>query len=190
MLKNILGSVVFALVVFALVNFIGDVMVNPATAPHQGRTPISAAAPDVAPAAAPEAAPAAVPATTAEAMPTAEAPAAAQAVAQVADLAGDTAAGQKVFRRKCMGCHTVGNGEANRTGPNLWGIVGKEKGIAEGYRYSKPMLALGGVWSEAELMGFMAGPRTFLPDTKMTFAGLKKDADRVNVLAYLKSLKD
>ena len=173
MFKNIVGSIVFVAAVFALINFVGDVMVKPATAPH-------AAKPQQAEVQAP----------TKEA-PIAETVAAPVAVAASAGVgAGDVAAGKKVFRRKCMVCHTVGKTDANRTGPNLWGIVGKETAIAKGYRYSKPMRALGGVWGPAELMGFIAGPRTYLPDTKMTFAGLKKEKDRVNVIAYLSSLKD
>jgi cytochrome c len=52
------------------------------------------------------------------------------------------------------------------------------------------MKTLGGTWGEADILGFIAGPRTFLPDTKMTFAGLKNDKDRADVLAYLLTLKD
>lgn len=185
MLKNILGSIVFTVAVFALVNFIGNMMVNPATAPHQINVQVA----DVQPAAAPEPTPA-----------TAPAPAVQQAVEQAVEQAvataaptmgdGDVTAGSKTFRKKCLGCHTAGKDDANRTGPNLWGIVGKAKGASEGYRYSKNMNALGGVWSEEEISAFIAGPRTFLPDTKMTFAGLKNEQDRVDVLAYLKTLKD
>lgn len=186
MLKNILGAIVFTAAVFALVNFIGDAMVNPTIAPQSQRVASSEApAKPAAPVAkaAPVAAPKTVAKTVAETAPVA-------APEQVAALAGDAVKGKKVFRRKCMGCHTVGKGEADRTGPNLWAIVGRDKGASEGYRYSKPMMATGGVWSEADLLGFIAGPRTFLPDTKMTFAGVKKEADRVNILAYLKALKD
>lgn len=183
MLKNILGSIVFTAAVFALVNFIGDVMVNPATTPHPPRPQAAAQSEPQAPAAttAPTPAPAA---------PTAQ-EAAAPVVAQaVAAMVGDAAKGKKVFRRKCLGCHTIDNGEANRTGPNLWAIIGKAKGGAEGYRYSRSMKAMGGVWSEAELMAFIAGPRTFLRDTKMTFAGLKKEQDRADIIAYFNTMKD
>jgi len=179
MLKNILGSIVFTAAVFALVNFIGNAMVNPVTAPHQPRAIKAQAQPQ-----------AQVPAQAQTETKAVAAPAA-QPATQVAAMAdGDADDGKKTFRRKCMGCHTVDKGGADRTGPNLWGIIGKEKGIAEGYRYSTPMKALGGVWSEAEIKAFIAGPRTFLPDTKMTFAGLKKEEDRADIIAYLKTLKD
>lgn len=174
MLKNIIGSIVFTVAAIALINFIGDTMVNPANAPHATR-PMQAEVQ----------APAKVPTVKSEGKAVAE-----PVVAAANSMESNAAAGKKTFRRKCMGCHTVGKGDANRTGPNLWGIVGKETAIAEGFRYSKPMRALGGVWGEKELMGFIAGPRTYLPDTKMTFAGLKKEKDRLNVVAYLSTLKD
>ena len=180
MLKNIIGSIVFTVAALALINFIGDAMVNPANAPH-APTPLQA---EVQAPVKAEPAPIVEPAVEAAAV------AAAPVVAAAVNVAGDAAAGKKTFRRKCMGCHTVGKGDANRTGPNLWGIVGKETGVAEGYRYSKPMRALGGVWGPKELTGFIAGPRTYLPDTKMTFAGLKNEKDRLNVVAYLTTLKD
>lgn len=174
MLKNIIGSIVFTVAALALINFIGDAMVNPANAPH-APSPVQA---DVQ--------------APVKAEPVAEpvVEAAAPVIAAANNVAGDVAAGKKTFRRKCLGCHTMGKGDPNRTGPNLWGIVGKETGIAEGYRYSKPMRALGGVWGAKELMGFIAGPRTYLPDSKMTFAGIKKEKDRINVVAYLATLKD
>jgi len=169
MLKNIIGSIIFTAAVFALVNLIGNVMVNPTPVPHTQRTAKSEPA--------------------SQATPTQAA--AGQAATQVATaMTADAALGKKVFRKKCMGCHTIAKGEANRTGPNLWGIIGKDKGASEGYRYSKSMKSAGGVWSEADLTSFTACPRTFIRDTKMTFAGLKKEKDRVNLIAYLKTMKD
>ena len=187
MLKNLLGSIVFTIAVLALVNFIGDAMVKPITAPQPQ------ASADAEPAAEPvaEVAPEPAPEPAAEPAPAAEAPAVEAAATAVADAGmGDADAGFKTFRKKCMGCHTVAKGESDRTGPNLWGIVGKAKAASEGYRYSASLVSLGGVWSEADLVAFMAGPRTFLPDTKMTFPGLKKEQDRADILAFLNTLKD
>lgn len=194
MLKNILGSIVFTVAVFMVVDFIGNVMVNPATAPHQSNLKVA----DAEPAPAPESpqeptSPASTPEAPSPEAATPEeatAPVIAQATAQATAMAGDVDTGSKTFRKKCMGCHTADKGGANRTGPNLWGIVGKAKGASEGYRYSKNMSALGGTWSAEDISAFIAGPRTFLPDTKMTFPGLKSEQDRADVLAYLKTLKD
>jgi len=100
------------------------------------------------------------------------------------------ALGFLVYKRKCFGCHTYAKGQPNRTGPNLWGIVGKDKAISEGYRYSRQLKMLGGVWTETLISEFIASPRSMIPDTKMTFNGIKVEKDRANIIAYLKTLKD
>lgn len=103
---------------------------------------------------------------------------------------GDAESGSKLFRRKCKVCHTAEKDGRNMTGPNLWNIVGRERASIDGFRYSTPMQTLGGTWSEDAIKSFIASPRTFLPDTKMTFAGLKKESEREDVLAFLKTLQD
>lgn len=192
MFRNIIGSIIFVAAVFALINFIGNVMVDPTTT-AQAPKPLQA---DVSVAKAAEDEPAAEMTEEAAAEAAAEMAADSDATPEagentsIAAMAGDSESGKNIFRKKCLGCHTMGKGEPNRTGPNLWGIVGREKGAVEGYRYSTPMKALGGTWSEADILGFIAGPRTFLPDTKMTFAGIKNDQDRADILDYLMTLKD
>jgi len=104
---------------------------------------------------------------------------------------GDAAAGEKVFR-KCKACHMVGDGAKNRVGPELNGIVGRTAGSADGFKYSKAMMAKnaeGMVWTEAEIDAFVTKPKDFLPGTKMSFPGLKKEDDRANVIAYLKTFQ-
>jgi cytochrome c len=104
--------------------------------------------------------------------------------------AADVAAGQAVFA-KCSSCHTVNQGGANGTGPNLWGVVGRKPGGAGGFAYSQGMTDLGGkqpVWNDQALYEFLASPAKYIPGTKMTFVGLKKPEDRINMIAYLRSL--
>lgn len=191
MLKNILGSIVFVVGVLALINFIGDAMVDPATSP-QSPSPLKAEIQAPAPESAkePDAAPEAV--QPEEIEPEAVEPKIVEPkeIERTIALAGDADAGKNIFRKKCMGCHTAAKGEPDRTGPNLWGVVGREKGASPEYRYSTPMKAMGGVWNEADILGFIAGPRTFLPDTKMTFAGIKNEQERADTLAFLNTLKD
>jgi len=98
--------------------------------------------------------------------------------------------GHQMFKRKCLGCHTAGKGDPNRTGPNLWNIIDRPKAAAPKFRYSKAMKRFGGVWSESELNHFIAGPKVMIRDTKMTYRGLKTEQDRLNIIAYLKTLKD
>ncbi len=108
-------------------------------------------------------------------------------MAGAALAAGDAAAGEKVFR-KCKACHQVGDGAKNRIGPMLNGIVGNEIASVEGFKYSKAFLAKkeeGLVWTEEVLDTYLTKPKKFIPGTKMTFAGFRKEADRANVIAYL-----
>ena len=101
--------------------------------------------------------------------------------------AGDAAAGAKVFK-KCKACHYVDR-KKNKSGPHLLNIVGRAAGAVEGFKYSKAMSGSGLVWSEATLAGFLAKPKKYLKGTKMSFAGLKKESDIGNLIAYLKLAK-
>ena len=100
---------------------------------------------------------------------------------------GDAAAGEKVFN-KCKACHAVGEDAKNKSGPMLNGIIGATAGAVEGFKYSKALMAKaeeGLVWDEESLAAFLEKPRSYIPKTKMAFAGLKKEEDRANVIAYL-----
>ena len=100
---------------------------------------------------------------------------------------GDAAAGEKVFR-KCKACHQVGDGAKNRVGPVLNGIVGNEIASVEDFKYSKAFLAKkaeGLVWTDEVLDTYLTKPKKFIPGTKMSYAGLKKEGDRENIIAYL-----
>ena len=102
--------------------------------------------------------------------------------------AGDAAKGEKVFK-KCKACHVVDK-EKNKTGPHLVGIIGREAASVASYKkYSKAMKASGLVWDEETLDSYLAAPKKYLKGTKMAFSGLKKEADRANIIAYLKSLQ-
>jgi cytochrome c len=108
------------------------------------------------------------------------------AISGTAFAEGDAAVGAKVFN-KCKACHTVEEGGKHKVGPNLHNIVGRAAGIAEGYRYSKAMAGSGITWDEATLIAYLENPRKYIKGTKMSFAGLRKPADRDNVIAYLKA---
>ena len=102
----------------------------------------------------------------------------------VAQAEGDAAAGEKVFK-KCKACHVV-DSEKNRLGPHLIGLFGRAAGSVDGFKYSKAMTESGITWDETTLDAYLADPKGYIPKNKMAFPGLKKEADRVNVIAYLK----
>jgi cytochrome c len=98
--------------------------------------------------------------------------------------------GEKVFR-KCKSCHQIGAGAKNRTGPVLTGIMGAGFGTAEGFNYSSVFQAAaseGRIWTDEEMAGFLAKPKSYMNGTKMSFAGLKSEDDIAAVIAYLRSV--
>lgn len=86
----------------------------------------------------------------------------------------------------CRSCHTIVPGGANMTGPNLHGIFGRKAGQHPGYKYSDVVKNAGFVWDAEHLDKWLAQPRTFLPGTKMSFAGVKDAKDRIDLIAYIK----
>ncbi|HEX8469030.1 MAG TPA: cytochrome c family protein [Allosphingosinicella sp.] len=112
---------------------------------------------------------------------------AAEAEVPIANLlaSADAAKGEGQFK-KCTACHTINQGGANGTGPNLWGVVGAAIGKhAPGFPYSPALAGKGGNWDWEALNQWIKSPRDFAPGTKMTFAGISKAQDRADLLAYL-----
>ncbi|MFN4141820.1 c-type cytochrome [Aestuariivirga sp.] len=102
----------------------------------------------------------------------------------------DAAKGQAVFKA-CAACHDAAKGGPNKVGPNLWGIVGRNHAAAQGFAYSEAMAAKSAEpWTYEALNEFIHAPKQAIPGTKMAYGGLKKDADRANLLAYLGTLSD
>jgi cytochrome c len=92
--------------------------------------------------------------------------------------------------KKCQACHTFAKGDKNGVGPNLYAIVGDHKGEGRGFNFSAALKAKGGTWTIDDLNQFIANPKGFVPGTAMGFAGIQKDSERADVLAYLNSLSD
>ena len=118
--------------------------------------------------------------------------------AGTAAAAGDPAEGEKVYKKRCVACHTLEEGK-NRVGPSLHGAFGRQAGIAPKYKFSKSYVSAGedGLkWTAETLLEYLADPKKYMREitgdkkakSKMTFK-LKKKEDREHVTAYLESLQ-
>lgn len=93
--------------------------------------------------------------------------------------------------KKCATCHTFVKDGPNKVGPNLWGVIGRQRASHPGFDYSDALKKLAGTaWNYEEINKFITNPKAYAPGTKMSFAGLSKPEDRANVIAYLRTLSD
>ena len=105
--------------------------------------------------------------------------------------AQDAAAGEKVFA-KCKACR-IADEDKNKIGPSLKGVIGRTAGTHPDFKYSKAMVEAGEgglVWDEASLTTYLHDPKAMVKGTKMAFAGLKKDEEIADVIAYLKQFSN
>ena len=104
----------------------------------------------------------------------------------------DPVAGEGLIRA-CQSCHTFEQGGPNRVGPNMWNVVGGSKAHIDGFNYSNTMATAGAegeIWGFEELNAFLRNPRSYMPGTSMSYAGMRDPEDRADLIAYLRSLSD
>ena len=102
----------------------------------------------------------------------------------------DPAAGETVLQRQCATCHTWNEGGTNGTGPNLYGVIGKDIAAKDGFTYSGALSGVEGNWTYEQMNDWLTNPGAFARGTSMAYAGLRsprRDSDRVNVMAFLAS---
>ncbi len=112
--------------------------------------------------------------------------------APVSAWAADPAGGQQAFK-VCTACHMIGPNAKNRIGPPLNGVVGRKWGSAAGFAYSDDLKAggaAGKVWDDATLNNYLEDPKRLAPQGKMAFGGVKDEAKRADIIAYLKEFDE
>lgn len=108
-------------------------------------------------------------------------------------MAAGVAEAGKVIFNKCAVCHTNDKDGPNKVGPNLWGIVGAKVTHKQDFNYSAAMTKRGQdgkTWTYEDLYRYLYAPKNYVPGNKMAFAGIKNDTERVNLIAYLRTMAD
>ena len=105
-------------------------------------------------------------------------------------LAAATVEKGEASAKKCAACHTFAKGDKNLVGPNLYGVVGRERGSVAGFNYSAAMKGKPGKWTVEELNAFLTNPKGFIPGTSMGFAGVPRGSERADLITFMNSKSD
>ena len=101
---------------------------------------------------------------------------------------GDAAKGEKKFKSKCKSCHTYEQGDKHKVGPNLFGVYGRTAGSTDFGKY-EALSADDGVWDDANLDKWLSDPKKYNGKKSKMVVKTKKEKDRLNIIAFLKTLK-
>lgn len=93
----------------------------------------------------------------------------------------------KILYHRCRACHTLGQNEKHKVGPNLYNVFDSTAGSREDFNYSKAMRASEIIWTDETMDAYLQRPRDYIPGNRMSFIGLKHEKDRKDIIAYLKS---
>ncbi len=102
----------------------------------------------------------------------------------------DATAGEEFFMRKCSSCHDEYKSDTHGKGPNLWNVMGRKAGSAQGFDYSDAMRQSGHTWDYATLKYYLTDTKRAVPGRIMNFKGIRKDKNRAKLLLFLRSMND
>jgi len=102
----------------------------------------------------------------------------------------DVEKGRAFFGKNCDGCHNNEPGKGGKEGPNLWEVVGRDKASSPEAKHSKTLLTLEGVWTYEDLSTYLYGPTLTTPGVLMETPGVPDETERVDLIAYLRTLSD
>jgi cytochrome c len=164
-LNKVVASVLVAGITFFVCGVIGEALVSPKPLHESAiKVDIAAAAPSAA--AKPE------------------------ALAPIGPMlaSANPAAGEALTKKLCTACHTFNEGGKNGVGPNLYGVVGRERGSEAGFSYSNAIKDKKGPWTYEDLNAWLHKPASFAAGTRMAFAGINSEKQRADIIAYLRTL--
>lgn len=104
--------------------------------------------------------------------------------------ADELSVGKTLVSNHCAACHTFGKGEPAGQGPNLFGIVGRQAGIAEGFSYSNGFRnnMANRTWDSKLLDRWLTDTQALAPGSGMVY--FQDDAvKRARIIRYLATLK-
>jgi cytochrome c len=102
----------------------------------------------------------------------------------------DPAKGQTIFVKNCLQCHNIELQKGTKLGPNLWAVVGRQKASMQNFSYSETLRNWGALWNYEDLNAFIWGPKITAPGVRMEFTGIEDEAERANLIAYLRLQSD
>jgi cytochrome c len=102
----------------------------------------------------------------------------------------DAGSGAQLFDRRCRVCHGNEKNGRGTVGPNLWGVVGRRKGVLQNYNYTQALRGKGGVWSNHDLAAYLRDTRAFIPGNKMIMLPITDLSWIADIIVYLNQLSD